>query len=317
MTETRDYLSISREVQEALNLGLPIVALESTIISHGMPYPDNVHTALAVEEEIRRQGALPATIAILDGKIRIGLTAGEIERLGKEGLAVTKTSRRDLPLVLASRVSGATTVAATMIAAHLAGIHFFATGGIGGVHRGGEKTMDISSDLIELRQTPVAVICSGAKSILDIGRTLEHLETGGVPVIGYGTSEMPAFYTRESGYKLVSRADDPQTVAEAFRIARALGYPGGMVIANPIPQEAAMEAAEIGKAIEGALKEAEEAGIQGKEVTPFLLERVAGVTAGRSLEANIALVKNNARVAAAIAVAYAGQRIDSQQGQEA
>ncbi|NLA96042.1 MAG: pseudouridine-5'-phosphate glycosidase [Clostridiaceae bacterium] len=306
MNQLNHYLEISPKVKEALQEGSPVVALESTIISHGMPYPKNVKTALEVERIISICGALPATIGILDGKIKVGLTPQEIERLGKEGLSVSKTSRRDLPFVLAAKVTGATTVAGTMIAAHLAGIRFFATGGIGGVHRGGQDTLDISADLVELQQTPVAVICSGAKSILDIGRTLEYLETGGVPVIGYGTDEMPAFYTRESGHPLVIRADDPRMVADAFRVQRALGLRTGMVIANPIPKEAAMDADLINKAIGDALEEAEAAGISGKEVTPFLLERVVRQTGGASLDANIALVLNNARLAADIAIAYAG-----------
>lgn len=310
MSDLNQYIVVAEEVREALYQGLPVVALESTIISHGMPYPDNVETALAVEAVIREGGALPATVAIMNGKIRVGLTAEEIDRLGMEGLSVTKTSRRDLPFVLSQRITGATTVAGTMIAAHLAGIHFFATGGIGGVHRGGQETMDISADLIELQRTPVAVICSGAKSILDIGLTLEHLETGGVPVIGYESDQMPAFYTRESGFELAIRLDDPGAIAEAFKVSRALGYPGGMVIANPIPQESAMDPALIQSAIYEALGEADRQGIAGKDVTPFLLEKVAGKTGGDSLKSNIALVINNARLAARIAVAYAGEKIN-------
>ncbi|NLA82167.1 MAG: pseudouridine-5'-phosphate glycosidase [Clostridiaceae bacterium] len=310
MNDLKAYLDITPEVKEALDRGLPVVALESTIISHGMPYPDNVETALAVEAVIREGGALPATVAIMDGKIRVGLTAEEIDRLGREGLSVTKTSRRDLPFVLSQSITGATTVAGTMIAAHLAGIHFFATGGIGGVQRGGQETMDISADLMELQRTPVAVICSGAKSILDIGLTLEHLETGGVPVIGYESDQMPAFYTRESGFKLAIRLDDPGAIAEAFKVSRALGYPGGMVIANPIPQESAMDPVLIQSAIDEALEEADRQGIAGKDVTPFLLEKVAGKTGGDSLKSNIALVINNARLAARIAVAYAGKKIN-------
>lgn len=308
MSEINPYLDVTDRVRDAVEAGFPVVALESTIISHGMPYPDNVKTALAVEETVLQQGALPATIAILGGRIRVGLTPEEIETLGREGLAVTKTSRRDLPFVLAAGVTGATTVAGTMIAAGLAGIHFFATGGIGGVHRGGEDSLDISADLEELQRTPVAVICSGAKSILDIGRTLEYLETGGVPVVGYRTDEMPAFYTRESGFPLVIRADDPQTVAEAFRIQRALGLEGGMVIANPIPEEAAMPGDLIREAIDRALAEADLQGITGKAITPFLLDRIVRETGGESLRSNIALVLNNARVAADIAVAYAGRK---------
>lgn len=306
MSDLSHYLEIAPQVQEALDKAWPVVALESTIISHGMPYPDNVETALAVEKVIREGGAQPATIAVMDGKLRVGLTPDEIDRLGREGLSVTKTSRRDLPFVLSQKITGATTVAATMIAAHLAGIHFFATGGIGGVHRGAQKTMDISADLLELQRTPVAVICSGAKSILDIGLTLEHLETGGVPVIGYETDEMPAFYTRESGFKLAVRLDDAGAIAQAFKVSQALGYPGGMVIANPIPQKSAMDPVIIHKAIEEALEEANRQSITGKEVTPFLLEKVANATGGDSLKSNIALVVNNARLAARIAVAYAG-----------
>ena len=310
MSQLDQYLNLSDDVKKALKKGMPIVALESTIISHGMPYPDNVETAYAVENQIVERGALPATIAIMDGKIRVGLTPAEIERLGKEGLSATKTSRRDMPFVLANKTTGATTVAATMIAAHLAGIHLFATGGIGGVHRGGEDTMDVSADLVELQKTSVAVICSGVKSILDIGRTLEYLETGGVPVIGFGTDEMPAFYTRQSGFQLVLRAENAQDVADAFRVSQALGFPGGMVIANPIPEQSAMDATVIEHAITEALKEAEREGIVGKEVTPFLLERIARGTGGISLKSNIALILNNARVAADIAVAYAGTKIE-------
>ena len=310
MNNLSHYLEIAPQVQEALDKAWPVVALESTIISHGMPYPDNVETALAVEKVIREGGARPATIAVMDGKLRVGLTPDEIDRLGREGLSVTKTSRRDLPFVLSQKITGATTVAATMIAAHLAGIHFFATGGIGGVHRGAQKTMDISADLLELQMTPVAVICSGAKSILDIGLTLEHLETGGVPVIGYETDEMPAFYTRESGFKLAIRLDDAGAIAQAFKVSQALGYPGGMVIANPIPQKSAMDPGIIHKAIEEALEEADRQAITGKEVTPFLLEKVAHATGGDSLKSNIALVINNARLAARIAVAYAGCQAD-------
>lgn len=310
MTDLSPYLYVSDEVKKALKKGWPVVALESTIISHGMPYPDNVETACRVENEVYEGGAQPATIAIMDGKIRVGLTPEEIDRLGREGLKVTKTSRRDLPFVLAKKITGATTVAGTMIAAHMAGISFFATGGIGGVHRGAETSMDISADLMELQRTPVGVICSGAKSILDIGLTLEHLETGGVPVVGFETDQMPAFYSRESGYRLALRSDDPQEIADAFRVSRVLGYPGGMVIANPIPEDSAMDPAFIQGVIDRALEEAEEEGITGKDVTPFLLERVANKTEGDSLKANIALVINNARLAARIAVAYAGGKIE-------
>ncbi len=309
MNSLNQYIKLSEKVSDALQQGLPIVSLETTIISHGMPYPQNVETAFAVEDVIRRHGALPATIGILDGKICVGLSADEIERIGTEGLSATKTSRRDLPFVLAKGLTGSLTVTGTMIASHLAGISFFATGGIGGVHRHGEDTMDISADLRELAHTPVAVICAGAKSILDIGRTLEYLETGGVPVIGYRTDEMPAFYTRQSGFKLPMRVDTPTEVAEMLRIARSLEFPGGMVIANPIPVEDAMDKQYIDQAISNALADAERDGITGKEISPFLLERIASVTEGDSLRANIALVKNNARLAAEIAVAYAGKTI--------
>ncbi len=296
------YLSYSQEVLEAKEKGLPIVALESTIISHGMPYPQNVQTAREVEAIIRENGAVPATIALIDGKIKIGLSDEELEMFGN-AQGVAKASRRDLGYLLATKKLGATTVAATMICAELAGIELFVTGGIGGVHRGAETTMDISADLEELAMTNVAVVCAGAKSILDIGLTLEYLETKGVPVIGYGTDMLPAFYTRESEFNVNFRADSPEEVANMMRAKWDLGLRGGAVIANPIPQEDAMEASFINDIIEKALAEAEEKGIAGKEVTPFMLGKVKELTAGKSLEANIALVKNNARIGAAIAVA--------------
>lgn len=296
------YLSYSQEVLEAKEKGLPIVALESTIISHGMPYPQNVQTAREVEAIVRSYGAVPATIAIIDGQIKIGLTDEELEMFGNaEGVA--KASRRDLGYLVATKKLGATTVAATMIAAELAGIELFVTGGIGGVHRGAETTMDISADLEELAQTNVAVVCAGAKSILDIGLTLEYLETNGVPVIGYGTDTLPAFFTRESEFGLNLRAETPEDVANMMRAKWDLGLKGGAVIANPIPVEDAMESSFINGIIEKALKEAEEKGIAGKEVTPFLLGKVKELTEGKSLEANIALVKNNAVVGSQIAVA--------------
>ncbi|QCR33780.1 pseudouridine-5'-phosphate glycosidase [Lysinibacillus sp. SGAir0095] len=295
------YLSYSQEVLEAKEKGLPIVALESTIISHGMPYPQNVRTAREVEQIIRDNGAVPATIAIIDGKIKIGLTDEELEMFGNAD-NVAKTSRRDLGYLLATKKLGATTVAATMIAAELAGIELFVTGGIGGVHRGAENTMDISADLEELSQTNVAVVCAGAKSILDIGLTLEYLETKGVPVVGYETDVLPAFYTRDSEFSVNFRLDTAQEVADMMRAKWDLGLQGGAVIANPIPVEEALEASFINGIIEKALVEAEENGIKGKEVTPFLLGKVKELTEGKSLEANIALVKNNARVGAAIAV---------------
>ena len=292
------YLDVSPEVQAALAAGKPIVALESTIISHGMPYPKNVETALRVEQTIRDNGAVPATIAVIGGRLKAGLTQEEIEYLGKTGRGVAKASRRDLPALIARKADGATTVATTMIIANLAGIKIFATGGIGGVHRGAEVTMYISADLEELAQTPVMVVCAGAKSILDLGVTLEYLETKGVPVIGYGTEELPAFYTRQSGFGVDYRVDSPEELAAMFRAQRDLDYKGGMLVTNPIPEQYSMDKAVIDAAIDRALKEAEEAGVKGKEVTPFLLAKVVELTGGDSLEANIQLVLNNARLAA-------------------
>lgn len=292
------YLDVSPEVQEALASGKPVVALESTIISHGMPYPKNVETALLVEQTIRENGAVPATIAIIGGRLKAGLTKDEIEYLGKSGRAVNKISRRDLPVIVARGADGATTVTTTMIIAHMAGIKIFATGGIGGVHRGAETTMDISADLEELAQTPVMVVCAGAKSILDLGLTLEYLETKGVPVIGYGTDELPAFYTRHSGFGVDYRADSPEELASFFKAQSDLGYKGGMLVTNPIPEEYAMDKAVIDAAIETALKESVAQGIKGKETTPFLLAKVVELTGGDSLESNIQLVLNNARLAA-------------------
>lgn len=298
----KQYLSYSQEVLEAKEKGVPIVALESTIISHGMPYPQNVQTAREVEQIIRDGGAVPATIALIDGKIKIGLSDEELEMFGNaEGVA--KASRRDMGYLLATKKVGATTVSATMIAAELAGIELFVTGGIGGVHRGAETTMDISADLEELSMTNVAVVCAGAKSILDIGLTLEYLETKGVPVIGYGTDTLPAFYTRESDFAVNFRADSAEEVAAMMRAKWDLGLRGGAVIANPIPVEDAMEREFIDGIIKEALAEAEANGISGKNVTPFLLGKVKELTEGKSLEANIALVKNNARVGSKIAVA--------------
>ncbi|WP_252503495.1 pseudouridine-5'-phosphate glycosidase [Sporosarcina sp. Marseille-Q4943] len=299
----KQYLSYSQEVQEAMAAGKPIVALESTIISHGMPYPQNVQTAREVEQIIRDNGAVPATIAIIDGMIKIGLSDDELEMFGNSQ-GVAKASRRDLAYLIATKQLGATTVAATMICAALADIKIFVTGGIGGVHRGAETTMDISADLEELAQTDVAVICAGAKSILDLGLTLEYLETNGVPVVGYGTDVLPAFFTRESDFGLNIRADEPQTIADMLRVKWDLGLKGGAVIANPIPEADAMDKSFIDGIIEDALKEAEEQNIAGKDVTPFMLGKVKDLTEGRSLEANIALVKNNAVVGAKIAVAF-------------
>ena len=298
------YLDIKPEVADALAAGRAVVALESTIISHGMPYPRNVETALAVEDIVRKGGAVPATIAILDGKIKIGLTKDEVEHLGTAD-NILKASRRDLGHIVSHGLNGATTVAATMIAASLAGIKVFVTGGIGGVHRGAEKTFDISADLQELASTDVAVVCAGAKSILDIGLTLEYLETMGVPVAGFGTDELPAFYTRGSGFGVDYRYDDAKSVAEALKAKWELGLHGGMVIGNPIPEEFEMDAEEIDSAISRALSEAGEKGIKGKETTPFLLDRVKQLTGGDSLESNIQLVYNNARTGTAIAVELA------------
>ena len=300
------YLDIAPEVKKALDEGRPVVALESTIISHGMPYPKNVETALAVEAAVRECGAEPATIAVLGGRLKAGLTREEIEYLGKAGQAVTKCSRRDLPLVLSRGGDGATTVAATMIIARLAGIQVFATGGIGGVHRGAETTMDISADLEELAKTPVMVVCAGAKAILDLGLTLEYLETRGVPVVGYQTAELPAFYTRQSGLGVDVTCQTPQELAALWAAQQGLGYSGGMLVTNPIPAEYAMPKELIDKAIDVALADCEAREIKGKAVTPFLLARVVELTGGESLEANIALVLNNARLAARTAEALRG-----------
>ena len=297
------FLSISPEVQAALNEGKPVVALESTIISHGMPYPQNVETALRVEQTIRDNGAVPATIAIIGGQLKAGCTPEEIEYLGKKGQAVIKASRRDLPVLSARKEDGATTVTTTMIIAALAGIKIFATGGIGGVHRGAQQTFDISADLEELAQTPVMVICAGAKSILDLGLTLEYLETKGVPVIGYQTEELPAFYTRHSGFKVDYRIDTPEELAAAFKAKIDCGLKGGMLVTNPIPEQYSMPKDIIDAAIDKAIREMDAAGIHGKQCTPFLLAKVKDLTGGDSLAANIQLVLNNARLAAQTAVA--------------
>lgn len=297
----KQYLTFSEEVLAAKENNQPVVALESTIISHGMPYPKNVETARFVEKLIRDNGAVPATIALMDGKIKIGLSDDELECLGNSK-GVAKASRRDLPYLLATKQTGATTVAATMICAELADIKIFATGGIGGVHRGAETTMDISADLEELSKTNVAVVCAGAKSILDLGLTLEYLETQGVPVIGYETDVLPAFYTRTSEFPVNFRANDVRTVANTLKTKWDLDLNGGAVIANPIPEEHAMPEEEITSIIETALQEAEENNIHGKDVTPFLLGKVVELTEGKSLEANIELVKNNAILGAKLAV---------------
>lgn len=303
MANMNTYLSVSPEVASALKEGRPIVALESTIISHGMPYPQNVETALRVEQTIRDNGAVPATIAVIGGKLKAGCTPEEIEYLGKKGQAVTKASRRDLPVLIARGEDGATTVTTTMIIAAMAGIRVFATGGIGGVHRGAQQTFDISADLEELAQTPVMVICAGAKSILDLGLTLEYLETKGVPVIGYGTDELPAFYTRQSGFGVDYRIDTPEELASVFQAKLDCGLMGGMLVTNPIPEQYSMPRDVINRAIDQALREADEQGIRGKRTTPFLLARVKDLTGGDSLAANIQLVLNNARLAARTAVA--------------
>ncbi|WP_042454535.1 pseudouridine-5'-phosphate glycosidase [Neobacillus dielmonensis] len=297
----KQYITLSEEVRAAQEQGKPVVALESTIISHGMPYPQNVQTAREVEQIIRDLGAVPATIAILDGKIKIGLSDEELEMFG-QSTDVAKASRRDLAYLLATKKKGATTVAATMICAELAGIQVFVTGGIGGVHRGAETSMDISADLEELAQTNVAVICAGAKSILDLGLTMEYLETKGVPVMGYQTDVLPAFYTRSSQFNVNFRVDDAETIASTLKAKWDLNIKGGAIIANPIPEEDAMDEATINNVIEQALKEAEEQHIKGKDVTPFLLAKVKELTGGKSLESNIALVKNNAVLGAKIAV---------------
>ncbi|MGR5092911.1 pseudouridine-5'-phosphate glycosidase [Vibrio maritimus] len=298
------YLDIQPEVAQALAENKPVVALESTIISHGMPYPRNVETALTVEATIRESGAIPATIAIIKGRLKVGLDKEQIEYLGRAGTAVTKVSRRDIPFMVAGQKDGATTVAATMILAEMAGIRVFATGGIGGVHRGAQETFDISADLQELANTNVAVVCAGAKSILDLALTREYLETQGVPVIGYQTDSLPAFYTRESEHGIDYRLDTAEEIAIALKAKWEMNLAGGAVVANPIPEQYAMPVETINSAIEQALAEADEQGIAGKESTPFLLARVCELTGGNSLDSNIQLVLNNARLGAAIATEY-------------
>ena len=297
------YLDIHPEVQKALNEKRPVVALESTIISHGMPYPQNVETALMVEAIIRENGAVPATIAILDGRLKVGLSREEIEVLGSSK-DVTKVSRRDLPFIIAQKKHGATTVAATMIIADMANIKVFATGGIGGVHRGATESFDISADLEELAQTDVAVVCAGAKSILDLGLTLEVLETKGVGVIGYQSSELPAFYTSSSGYSVDYRLDTPKEIADAMHAKWTMKLKGGLLITNPIPKAYEMDSKLIHNAIEEALRQAEIQHIKGKESTPFLLAKVKELTGGDSLDSNIQLVYNNAKLASLIAVEF-------------
>ena len=300
-----DLLDVHPEVAAALAAGRPVVALESTIISHGMPWPQNVETALRVEAEVRQHGAVPATVAILGGRLKAGLSRSEIEALGRQGPAVHKVSRRDIPFLVAAGETGATTVAATMIIAALAGIRIFATGGIGGVHRGAGTSFDISADLQELARTSVAVVCAGAKAILDLKLTLEYLETHGVPVIGVGTDELPAFYSRGSGLAVDRRLDTPAEIAAVLRAKWMAGLAGGVLIANPIPAEHEIPHEQIDRVIGQALLEAQEQGIEGALVTPFLLSRVSELTEGRSLDSNIQLVLNNARLAARVAAALA------------
>ncbi len=298
------FLEIPLSVQAALNDKKPIVALESTIISHGMPYPQNVEMALKVEACVRENGAIPATIAIINGKMKAGLSVDEIEILGKQGQSVAKVSRRDMPIMIAKGLNGATTVASTMIIAHLAGIKIFATGGIGGVHKGADETFDVSADLQELARTDVAVVCAGVKSILDIGLTLEYLETYGVPVIGFKTDDFPAFFTQKSGFHVDYRFDTEGGIAEMLRVKWAIPLKGGVLIGNPVPLEFEANPALINEAIEKALQEADKQGIKGKAITPFLLNRIEQITEGLSLKTNIQLVINNAALAARIAKAF-------------
>ncbi|MCP5380825.1 MAG: pseudouridine-5'-phosphate glycosidase [Kordiimonadaceae bacterium] len=300
----KSYLDILPEIAAAIDGGKPVVALESTIISHGMPYPKNVETAKEVEQMVRDHGAVPATIAILGGRLKVGLNDGELEYLGKSGLDVIKASRRDIPFIVANKGDGATTVAATMIISALAGIKIFATGGIGGVHRGGELSMDISADLQELSKTNVSVVCAGIKSILDIGRTLEYLETVGVPVVGYKTDHVPAFYARSSGFKVDYRLDSAGDIARAMKAKYDLGLEGGVLITNPVPEQFAQNPDKIEATINDAIREMDRRGITGKETTPFLLARIAEQTGGESLDTNIKLVLNNAKLAAQVAVEY-------------
>ncbi|MDP6993027.1 MAG: pseudouridine-5'-phosphate glycosidase [Woeseiaceae bacterium] len=297
-------LDIHPAVAEALDQDRPVVALESTIISHGMPYPRNVETAMQVEEKVRAEGAIPASIAILKGRLKVGLEQAELEYLGRTGTAVTKTSRRDIPFIVSQQQDGATTVAATILIATMAGIRVMATGGIGGVHRGVEETMDVSADLDELARNTMAVVCAGIKSVLDVGRTLEHLETVGVPVVGFQTSSVPAFYARDSEFAVDYRLDDASEVAAALRSKVSLGLDGAILVTNPVPEEHALEASAVNRLIDEAITAMNAAGVTGKETTPYLLARVAELSAGKSLDANIALVINNARVAAQIACAY-------------
>lgn len=301
MTDRHRHFTVSDEVETALAEDRPVVALESTIITHGMPYPRNVETALDVEADVRRAGAVPATIAVLDGQLQVGVGAAGIERLATN--PAMKVSRRDLPVAIHAGGLGGTTVATTMLAASMAGISLFATGGIGGVHRGGADSLDVSADLQELARTDVAVVCAGVKAILDIGLTLEYLETHGVTVLGYQTDEMPGFYSTGSGHPIPHRLDSAEDIAEVLRIRRSLALSGGIVVANPIPSEHAIDPAVVEVAIEQALIDARDQGVSGKQATPFLLGRVVELTGSDSLAANVSLVRSNARLAAQIAVA--------------
>lgn len=298
-----EYIDVLDEIKVALKEGKPVVALESTIISHGMPYPQNVETAKKVEQIVRDNGAIPATIAVINGRLKVGLTPDELEFFGKSG-DILKASRRDLAYIVANKLHGATTVATTMIIAKMAGIKVFVTGGIGGVHRGAETTFDISADLQELANTDVLVVCAGVKSILDIGLTLEYLETNGVPVFSYKTKDFPAFYTRKSGFEVLYSLENEVVAAKTMKTKWDLGLKGGIVVANPVPEEYEMDEEAINNAITSSLRECDEKGIVGKDITPFLLGRIKEVTGGASLDTNIQLVFNNARVGASIAVAY-------------
>ncbi len=304
------YLNIKKEVKEALENGLAVVALESTIISHGMPYPQNVETALKVEETVRANGAIPATIAIMDGELKVGLTEDEIDRLAS-AKDVMKVSRRDIPYVISKKVMGATTVAATMVISEMAGIEVFVTGGVGGVHRNGEVTMDVSADLEELSQTNVCVVCAGVKAILDLGRTLEYLETKGVPVVGYNTKILPAFYSRESSFEVDFKLDSPLEIAEMVYAKNTLGLAGGVLVTNPIPVEDEFPRDLIEGHIEEALKEADRLGVKGKDSTPYLLSKIKEITHGKSLVSNIALVLNNAVLGSKISVKLAEVKLNN------
>lgn len=301
MKDLKAFMDVAPEIEEAVRAGKPVVALESTILSHGMPYPENLGFAREVERVIREQGAIPATMAVIDGRLKAGLTEAELLRMC-EAKGVLKVSRRDLPIVVAQKLTGATTVATTMILSQMAGVRVFATGGIGGVHRGGENSMDISADLQELAHTPVAVVCAGAKMILDIGRTLEYLETMGVPVLGLGTDDFPAFYCRKSGFGVDYNARTPADVARIAHAKWSMGLGGGLLIGNPVPERYAMDFDEMSAVIDRAMAQAEEAGVRGKDITPFLLAHIVELTGGDSLKTNIQLAYNNARAAAQIAV---------------